>query len=161
MPMELCPKMWWCCKVWWGKVPCCSHGGVYPCCCCCPGCPLCGCCPGTSQGQGMPVRRRTSKFRATALVLAASKCLSRKCINSYLGTAPLMSFSIPLCVSFPASSATVLQQVDSAGNQVRGDGRGTPCVTTLIRQCVSHDCYTGSRSGRDSGFCAGGVGVGP
>ena len=67
----------------------------------------------------------------------------------------------PLCVSFPTGSATVLQQVDSAGNQVRGDGRGTPCVTTLIRQCVSHDCYTGSRSGRDSGFCAGGVGVGP
>ena len=55
-----------------GRYPCCSHGGVYPCCCCCPGCPLCGCCPGTSQGQGMPVRRRTSKFRATALVLQAS-----------------------------------------------------------------------------------------
>ena len=57
-------------------------------------------------------------------------------------------------------SSSTAQPVDSAGNQVRGDGRGTTCVTTLIRQCESHDCYMSSRSGRDSGFGAGGVGAG-
>jgi len=28
--MELCPKMWWCCKVWWGKVPLLQPWGSVP-----------------------------------------------------------------------------------------------------------------------------------